>query len=759
LRKTIIRCTTLVLALVFLVGTVNCGITSSVEPTIPMSPTVNPYPLIAISSNTIPLSGEWRFSIDRGKVGEQQEWFAPGYNDSAWTTVSVPHTWNVMPEYSDYAGLAWYQKAFTVPAEAKDAHLRLRFEAVFYLARVWLNGQYLAQHEGGYTPFEFDVSALAKPGEENTISVQVDNLRTANRIPANLTPPWSYDWYNYGGITRDVSLEITSRAYIARQQIISTPHLIGKDEADSATVTATITVNNTSSNTLNGTLVANLLEDASGQAVLDAPVSSSVTVSAGESKDVQEIATFASPKLWHFDHPNLYRWSASLITGDGQILHTDEVTIGIRSVELKNGYFYLNGEPVRLAGVTRHEDYPGQGSAETVTAMAADYNDLKLLNEVLTRPVHYPQNEFILDYADRHGILLIPEVPAYQLSPQQMNSEQMRTLVEQQLSEMITTDFNHPSIWAWSVANEIESNTPARLDFVKQMIAHVKLLDLTRPVGFASNHLYTDSEFDATTLSDFVMMNQYFGTWGGPKQGLGSGLDLIHQTWPNKTVIISEFGFEPHWNSYWGPPTSTLNADQYYFLPDGTPSDSVAADVIRQQLITEQMAVYRSKPFVAGAIFWTYQDYRTYTNFIMGLVDSQRNRRGSWEVLRDEYSPVLIDSLTLSPEAGGQRTATVSLHTRGPVEMDMPAYTLRGYTLHWAVTSPDSSTKFSEGEVSLPTLAPASQWSGDILLTEPAQDDIVTLSIIRPAGFSVTEHSYDAQEVKFHEGNSSACAR
>jgi beta-glucuronidase len=745
MSKIIFRCTTLVLSLVFLVSTVNCGTTPSVEPTIPMSPTTYPYPLIALSLESLPLSGEWRFSVDQGKVGEEQEWFAPGYNDSAWITVSVPHTWNVMPEYSEYEGLAWYRRTFTVPAEAKDAHLRLRFEAVFYLARVWLNGQYLGQHEGGYTPFEFDVSTLAKPGEENTLAVQVDNLRTANRIPAVLNTDWSFDWWNYGGISRDVSLEITSRAYIARQQIVSTPHLTGIDEADSATVTATITVNNTSGDTLSGTLVANLLEDASGQAVLVSPVSSSVSVPAGESADVQLTATLASPKLWHFDHPNLYRWSASLIAADGQVLHTDEVTIGIRSVELKSGFFYLNGERVRLVGVTRHEDYPGQGSAETVTAMAADYNDLKSLNEVLSRPVHYPQNEFILDYADRHGILLIPEVPAWQLTQQQMNSQQMRDLEKQQLSEMVTEDFNHPSVWAWSVANEIVSNTSAGFEFMKQMIAHVKSLDPTRPVGFASNRLYSQPQFDATALSDFVLINQYFGTWGGPKQGLSPGLDLIHQTWPDKVVIISEYGFEPHWNSYWGPSTSTLNSDQYYFIPDGTPSDSEAADVIRRQLINEQMDVFRSKPFVSGAIFWTYQDYRTRSNFIMGLVDYDRNRRGSWEVLRDEYAPALIDSLTLSPAADGQRTATVALHTRGPVEVDMPAYTLRGYTLHWALTSLDGSTKFSEGDVPLPTLAPASQWSGEISFTVPAADYILTVSIIRPTGFSVTEVSYDAQ--------------
>ena len=165
--------------------------------------------------------------------------------------------------------------------------------------------------------------------------------------------------------------------------------------------------------------------------------------------------------------------------------------------------------------------------------------------------------------------------------------------------------------------------------------------------------------------------------------------------------------------------------------------------MVRRQLISEQMEVFRSKPFVAGAIFWTYQDYRTRSNFIMGLVDLNRNRRGSWEVLREEYAPALIDSLSLSPAADGTRVALVGLHTRGPLDVDMPAYILRGYGLHWAVTSVDASTEFSDGDIPLPTLVPASQWSGEIPFSEPSEEYQITLSIIRPTGYSVTERSYN----------------
>jgi beta-galactosidase/beta-glucuronidase len=694
---------------------------------------------------SLPLLEDWRFSIDKDTVGEQQGWANPTYDDSAWVVVTVPHTWNVMSDYANYDGLAWYRHAFTLPAESKAGRLRLRFEGVFYLARVWLNGQYLGAHEGGYTPFEFDVSGSAKPGATNIMAVEVDNRRAADRIPANLSSSWSFDWWNYGGIIRDVSLETTSAAFIARQQVVSVPHLTGMDEADSAAITATLVVSNTSEYALNGAIQANLLDGADGQPVLKVPISAPVNAPADETVSIQITATLASPKLWHFDHPQLYRWSASLLAPGDQLLDTHQVTIGIRSVELKNGRFYLTGEPVRLVGVDRHADYPGQGAAETVTAMTADYNDLKALNEVFTRPVHYPQAEFILDYADRHGILLIPEVPAWQLTEQQLSNQHMRDLEKQQLSEMIAADFNHPAVWAWSIGNEFASNTAGGRAFVQEMLAYVKSLDPTRPVGFASDKLGSQPAGDATALSDFVMMNQYFGTWHGDKQDLSPALDRIHQTWPDKTVIISEFGFAPHWNAVWGPPASSLNPDQRYFTPDDTPADSDAADAVRQQVINDQMPIFRSKPFVAGAIFWDYQDYRTPTNYKTGLVDAERNKRGSWEVLRDQYAPALVDAVTLSPVINGQRTATVALRTRGPVDVDLPVYTLRGYTLHWALTSPDGASEFSGSDVSLPTLVPGTSWSGKIALTVPRENYILTIDLVRPTGFNVIERSYDAQ--------------
>jgi beta-glucuronidase len=156
------------------------------------------------------------------------------------------------------------------------------------------------------------------------------------------------------------------------------------------------------------------------------------------------------------------------------------------------------------------------------------------------------------------------------------------------------------------------------------------------------------------------------------------------------------------------------------------------------------MAAFRTRPFVVGAIFWTYQDYRTRTNFIMGVVDGERNRRGSWSVLREAYSPVLIDSVKFSSSPERDRTVVVGLKTRGPVEMDMPAYTLWDYRLKWSITSLDGEEIYSKAELSLPTLDPGSEWEGKIIFDDPGENFMLNLSIERPTGYSVIEQAYDS---------------
>ena len=267
-------------------------------------------------------------------------------------------------EHADYAGIAWYRRRLTLPLTAGEAHVCLRFGAIFYLAQVWWNGVYLGRHEGGYTAFEFDVTGIARPGAANVLAVRVDNQRLMDRLPAALPTSWSYDWWHYGGIVRDATLRFSSRAYIAHQRLVAVPALVDVGRAESATLTATLTVTNASAQPMEGTLIGDVRAEAGGASVLVASPITAVTLPPGSSREIILTAMLPEPTLWHFDHPHLYRWVGTLRALDGTILHTADETFGVRAIELRGARLHLNGEPVRLVGLTRHADSPTHGLAD-----------------------------------------------------------------------------------------------------------------------------------------------------------------------------------------------------------------------------------------------------------------------------------------------------------------------------------------------------------------------------------------------------------
>lgn len=695
-------------------------------------------PIVAKEPHSVSLSGPWRFLSDINSAGVDERWFDPDFPDSDWIEVEVPHTWNVMPDYADYEGVAWYRQTFMLAEDLTDYHVQLHFDSVYYKAQVWLNGIYLGEHAGGYTPFEFDVSSLID--NENVLAVRVDNIRLPTRIPDD-----TFDWWHYGGIVRQVSLKLSSRVFIERQIVTAVPQITGWDEADLATVSTSVQILNTSSDDFEGIVIADILEDQSGESALNETVSQRVSIPPGGRVDVELRAEIQDPRLWHFDHPNLYRWSSVLQLSEDERLHVKEDIFGVRLVELEDAQFILNGEPVRLVGMTRHADSPEYGLAEPAVFMTADFDDMKRLNMVFSRPVHYPQDESVLDYCDRNGILLIPEIPAWQIQESHLSNVSTITAAKQQLREMILTSINHPSIWAWSVGNEIDSNTPAGRDYVRELAALSHELDPARPVGFASFRLDQNQENDASALTDFVFMNEYFGSWHGPKEALPESLDRIHELWPEKVVIISEFGLEAGWTSArWMGDTSLLNNESYYYIEPGTPPDSEQVFSIRSQLIADQMDIFRSRPFVVGAIFWTYQDYRSEMAFKMGLLDQNRNRTSVMDVLREQYSPLRGIEIDIGEVSDGRQTADVRLETRGPVGTDIPVYTLREYAIRYSIISTDGNLVYFVSEKPLPVLAPASVWNGEISWDVPLEDFIVEISIVRPTGFSVWESRFNA---------------
>jgi len=200
---------------------------------------------------------------------------------------------------------------------------------------------------------------------------------------------------------------------------------------------------------------------------------------------------------------------------------------------------------LRLTGLARMKNRFRKGLAETPGMMRFRLRRMKSLQVTLTRPVHYPQNPFILDYADHHGIMLIPEIPVWQFSEAQMSNPEIIALAKKQMQEMIEQAGNHPSIFAWSVCNESATGTPGGVAYFRTMRDFVRKLDPDRFVSYADDNLpkLNRAEDSAANDAEFLMMNQYFGSWHGLESELSAALDKVDRMFPHKMVIISDLGW------------------------------------------------------------------------------------------------------------------------------------------------------------------------------------------------------------------------
>ena len=606
-----------------------------------------------------PLDGEWEFRLDPSHEGEAQGWRLPTASLQGWSMVLVPHTWQISEESAGYLGVAWYRRGFEVPESWSGKMIRVEFEAVFHSAVVWLNGKPVGSHlRKGYTSFTLDITSAVVPGRTNLVVVKVDNSFDQNMLPRGN----SYDWTPDGGIIRPVSLLVSPKTLIERVDIDAQPDLA----AGSATLAIRAVVRNAVSEARKIEIGYEIVERETGRVVLRADRVSTASLGPETREEIAlPVRVFPNPRLWHFDHPHLYRLTVTISSG-GQPAHAFSTTFGVRKIEVKDGGFYFNGERVWLMGVERMAgSNPQYGMAEPESWIVHDHDDLKELNCVFTR-VHWQQDVRVLEYCDRHGILLQEEVPTWGGATfSDMGDHPSPEIVEnglEQLREMIQRDRNHPCIFSWGLCNEINGQNPAAYQFAKRMYEEAKKLDPNRLRSYASNSLEETPEKDVAGLMDFIEWNEYYGTWykGGVPE-VKRNLEEIHRAFPDKPIVISEYGY------------CACTADR----PEN--------DLVRLRILEAHDDSYRQYPFVAGAIFFCYNDYRTHMGDkgigvlkqrVHGTVDLYGVRKTSFETLRAQASPV--ESLHLE-RAGNSLKAT--LETR----RTLPCYALDGYALRWIV--------------------------------------------------------------------------
>ena len=674
-------------------------------------------------TDEVSLNGEWGFRLDRDTRGESENWFSeesPSSPHPDWSSVPVPHTWQITPGTEEYRGLVWYRRPFVALPEWQHKTVRVEFEAVFHSATVWVNGKLAGSHlKKGYTAFTLDITSLLRWERENLIVVKVDNAFNESMLPRGHSSDWAHD----GGIYRPVRLLITPQVFI-EHLIVEALLDIPSNHAD---VEISAVIQNNSLRRWKGELGIRIVQEKTGKDVLEKYGIASVSLEAGKASSFTlPTFTIQQPLLWHFDHPDLYSLKIILSgvsssqhqrgsSDEGQLLHEMTTVFGIRTFEVKDAGFHLNGERVKLMGVERMAgSNPEFGMAEPVEWIEHDHRDLKDLNCIFTR-VHWPQDCRVLDYCDRHGILLQSEVPTWGPDTfKDMGPDPLPELMQnglEQLREMIERDRNHPCIVSWGLCNEIGGQNPPAYRFAKRMLEEAKKLNPRRLCSYASNSLQKTPSKDIAALMDFVEWNEYYESWyGGSPNDLRRNLKEIHEAFPDKPIVISEYGY------------CACTPER----PEG--------DVRRREVLKDHTAVAREVDFVGGLIFFCYNDYRTHIGDkgigaakqrIHGVVDLYGNKKLSYDGLRGESSP--IESLEVS---GHPAAFAVTLTTRNSI----PAYQITGYKLR-AVFYGYGEIPLERCEADLSPLEPGERVTIGIKFSEK-EPLRVEFDVLRPTRFS-----------------------
>jgi len=670
--------------------------------------TIKPGNSSSAHTKRVSLDGVWSFRQDPDKAGMANSWYKPTEHSDGWQEVIVPHTWQTMQDSADYFGIVWYRRTVEIPEAWEDKTIRIEFEAVFHSASVWVNGREVGKHlRKGYTAFDFDITSFLHPGADNALVVMANSDFDSKMLPRGHSSDWTHD----GGIYRPVNLLISPKVYIERVHVDAILDLA----KGTANLDISAVVRNSTKREFKGELDVHVLDESTGLTVLPRSNAGRLNI-APDATITYSLPAFKieNPKMWHFDAPNLYSLSVAM-NGAGTS-HECETTFGIRSIEVKDGSFWLNGERVRLMGVERMAgSNPNYGMAEPSSWIDHDHDDLKNLNCMFTR-VHWPQDQRVLDYCDRHGIFIQTEVPTWGPDTfKDMTDEPDPDIMQnglEQLREMIARDRNHPSIFSWGLCNEINGQNPPAYKFAKNMYEEAKRVDPRRLRSYASNSLQKDPGNDVAKLMDFIEWNEYYESWyKGTPDDLRRNLEQIHQAFPDKPIVISEYGY-------------------CACMPDRPEGDNRRIQVLR-----EHTRVCREAKFVGGLIFFCYNDYRTHIGDkgagvmkqrIHGVVDLLGAQKPSYQALREESSAV--ESLDC---AGNPSSFTLTLRTRDSV----PAYTLTKYKLRGTLYG-FGNIPLERREAALPVLEPGQTVSIPLQFKEKDGATRVEFDVMQPTGFS-----------------------
>lgn len=546
--------------------------------------------------DVVALDGLWRFALDT--TAGDRPWEARLQTS---LEVPVPASYNdlfVDSVIRDHVGIVWYQREVRVPRGWAGERIVLRFGSVTHAAQVYVGETLVAEHVGGYTPFEADLTDVVAPGEEFRVTVAVDNRLTNDTIPpgevtvghdGRARQSYFHDFYNYAGIARSVKLYSTPMSYVDDITVVTgVEGTVGLVDYDVQTAGATG----------DGEVRIRVLDESGDTVAAASGLSGSLRI---------EAAT-----LWRPGAAYLYDLVAEIVSGD-DVVDAYALPFGIRTVEVRGTEFLINGEPFYFTGFGKHEDTPVRGKGHDDAYLVHDFQLLEWTGANSFRTSHYPYAEEVLDFADRHGIVVVDETAAVGLNlgiqgglsgvpPTPTFAEEnfggeTRNVHAQHLRELIARDKNHPSVVMWSIANEPASNEEGAREYFEPLVDLARELDPTRPLTYAAVMFANPGNDKIADLFDVLSINRYYG-WYVFTGDLATAATVLEQElrgWVQrfgKPIMMSEYGADtqPGLHSVWDQPWS----EEY-----------------QTDLLAAYHRVFDRIPEFVGEHVWNFADFMT----------------------------------------------------------------------------------------------------------------------------------------------------
>ena len=553
------------------------------------------------------LDGKWQVIIDPAGAGDwRQVWMEKKpekktdffeYSFEGGPVFNVPGDFNSqMTELKYFEGTVWYKKSFDYNPD-KNKRLFLHFGAVNYLADVYLNGNLLGKHEGGFTPFQFEITNSVHNGG-NSVVVRVNNQRLKDGIPG-----LGFDWFNYGGITRDVNLVETDNSFISDYFIQLKKHSFNEVQGWVK---------------LNGAHSRQNVE-------IKIPELKIVYKSKSDDTGLAEVKFSSGFDLWSPENPRLYKIIIQC--------ETDTIVdnIGFRSIEAKGSKILLNGKPVFLKGINIHEENPfrvARAFSESDASILLTW--AKELGCNMVRLAHYPHNEYMIRLAEKMGIMVWDEIPVYQQV--EFSTPGVSNKMDLMMREMINRDKNRCGVIVWSLSNET-SPSPSRDRALVNLSDKCRLLDSTRLITSVIN----DQHYNNNAINvwdtlyrhfDIISLNEYLG-WYVPWQGRPEDVKW-NFVCKDKPIVISEFGGEALYGNNKGPKDEAASWSEEY----------------QEQIFKDQVEMLKAIPDLCGTFPWLLVDYRSpgrmhpvYQNGWnrKGLLSDHGDKKKAWYILKAYY--------------------------------------------------------------------------------------------------------------------------